>query len=139
MNRNGDICPYNYLEANMGVQQGDKTCRLLETRVNFERDRFFATSKELIEAEKRIAKLEDKEQWTCVPHQNIDQPARCPWCWVDQLMEGVSELIKTINQSCNNALDLGYCDISDCANCDSMKAVNKWKSQSKHTEMGTEK
>jgi len=50
-----------------------------------------------------------------------------------------NELIKTINQSCNNALDLGYCDISDCANCDSMKAVNKWKSQSKHTEMDTEK
>ena len=49
------------------------------------------------------------------------------------------ELIKTINQSCNNALDLGYCDMGDCANCDSMKAVNKWKSQSKHTEMDTEK
>jgi hypothetical protein len=49
------------------------------------------------------------------------------------------ELIKTINQACNNALDLGYCDMNDCANCNSIKAVNKWKSQSKPTEMDTEK
>jgi len=50
-----------------------------------------------------------------------------------------TELIKTICQSCNNALDLGYCDMNDCINCDSMKAVNKWKSQSKPTETDTEK
>lgn len=49
------------------------------------------------------------------------------------------ELIKTINQSCNNALDLGYCDMRDCGNCASLKAVEKWKSQSKHTGMDTEK
>jgi hypothetical protein len=63
------------------------------------------------------------------------------------------ELIKTINQACNNALDHGYYELElankeliktinqACNNAldHSIKAVNKWKSQSKPTEMDTEK
>ena len=35
----------------------------------------------------------------------------------------ISELELCIRQMCNNALDLGYCDMRDCAGCKTFKCV----------------
>jgi len=39
------------------------------------------------------------------------------------LWERISELELCIHQMCNNALDLGYCDILDCSECKTFKIV----------------
>lgn len=40
-----------------------------------------------------------------------------------RLWERISELEVCINQMCNNALDLGYCDMADCHNCKTHKVL----------------
>lgn len=39
------------------------------------------------------------------------------------LWERISELELCIRQMCNNALDLGYCDMRDCGECKTFKCV----------------
>ena len=39
-----------------------------------------------------------------------------------KLWERIYELEACIRQMCNNALDLGYCDMRDCHDCKTFKA-----------------
>ena len=41
------------------------------------------------------------------------------------LIAAAPDMYEAVKKMCNNALDLGYCHMTDCGNCKSMAAIKK--------------